>query len=64
MSTCLCIGDLEGYLKCKVVPYGTYLRWEQWLVIKLKHQINKGIQYFHRSVLDGFGSIKVHGNLL
>jgi hypothetical protein len=43
---------------------GTYLRWQQWLVIKLKRQINKGVQYFQGSILDGFGNIKLHGNLL
>lgn len=42
----------------------TYLRWNQWLINEFEHRIHKGVQHFCRSVLEDFGDIYMHGNLL
>lgn len=42
----------------------TYLRWKQWLINEFERRIHKGVQHFCRSVLEDFGDIYIHGNLL
>lgn len=58
LITCLCMG-MKPKMRGVVRTWDGSNGWST----NSKHRVNKGIQYFHRSVLDGFGNINSQWNL-